>query len=226
MLMTWTSILPPALTIAALSAALPCGPHAGQITPADRTAIIQTGSSRDASPGPTGPKDSRAPLPASIGHGTAIAATRQHTAERIAWWWPLSPAPRVLRGFEPPAHRWEAGHRGVDLAAAPGRPVYSSGPGRVGFARDLAGRGVVTVIHGTLRTTYLPVDPVVRPGQLVALGSRIGRVEAVPPHDAHTPCLHWGLLRGATYLDPLSLLGLGPVRLLPWWGTPARSHWP
>jgi hypothetical protein len=28
-------------------------------------------------------------------------------------------------------------------------------------------------------------------------------------------CLHWGLRSGALYLDPLILLGLGPVRLLP-----------
>jgi hypothetical protein len=28
-------------------------------------------------------------------------------------------------------------------------------------------------------------------------------------------CLHWGLLRGATYLNPLTLVGAGPIRLLP-----------
>jgi hypothetical protein len=28
-------------------------------------------------------------------------------------------------------------------------------------------------------------------------------------------CLHWGARRGATYIDPLSLLSVGPVRLLP-----------
>jgi len=28
-------------------------------------------------------------------------------------------------------------------------------------------------------------------------------------------CLHWGLLQGDVYLDPLALLGLGRVRLLP-----------
>jgi hypothetical protein len=37
-------------------------------------------------------------------------------------------------------------------------------------------------------------------------------------------CLHWGLRRGADYLDPLALLGLGPVRLLPVDGlTPAAA---
>ena len=28
-------------------------------------------------------------------------------------------------------------------------------------------------------------------------------------------CLHWGLLQGEAYLDPLSLVGGGPIRLLP-----------
>jgi Peptidase family M23 len=137
----------------------------------------------------------------------------------VGWRWPLRPAPpSVLRGFDPPAHPWEAGHRGVDLATAPGRRVYAAGPGRVSFARDLAGRGVVTVVHGRLRTTYLPVRPSVREGQRVAAGTPIGVVEDVLGHCGATPCLHWGLREGETYHDPLTLLGLGPVRLLPWWG--------
>ncbi|MCW2947105.1 MAG: peptidase family, partial [Actinoallomurus sp.] len=134
------------------------------------------------------------------------------------WQWPLRPPPRVLRGFDPPAHPWEAGHRGVDLAARPGQPVYAAGPGRVTYARDLAGRGVVTVVHGTLRTTYLPVKPSVRTGQVVAAGARLGVLEGVLGHCGQSSCLHWGLLRGVSYLDPLTLLGQGPVRLLPWWG--------
>lgn len=134
------------------------------------------------------------------------------------WRWPLRPEPpSVLRGFDPPAHPWEAGHRGVDLATAPGRRVYAAGPGRVSFARDLAGRGVVTVVHGRLRTTYLPVRSSVREGRQVAAGTPIGVVEDVLGHCGATPCLHWGLREGEEYHDPLTLLGLGPVRLLPWW---------
>lgn len=134
-----------------------------------------------------------------------------------SWQWPLRPPVSVVRPFDPPAHPWEAGHRGVDLAARPGQAVYSAGPGRVGFARDLAGRGVVTVIHGRLRTTYLPVRPSVRAGQVVAAGARIGVVEDVLGHCGASSCLHWGLREGLAYFDPLTLLGRGPVRLLPWW---------
>jgi hypothetical protein len=148
----------------------------------------------------------------------ASTAVRRVASRPASWQWPLRPPPpRVVRGFAPPAHPWEAGHRGVDLAARAGQSVYAAGAGRVGFARDLAGRGVVTIVHGALRTTYLPVRPTVRAGETVTAGARIGVVENILGHCGQSPCLHWGLRQGVTYLDPLSLLGQGPTRLLPWW---------
>jgi murein DD-endopeptidase MepM/ murein hydrolase activator NlpD len=150
-------------------------------------------------------------LPAGPGAGPAGAGGG------TGWRWPLRPAPQVLRPYDPPAHPWEAGHRGADLAARPGQAVYAAGPGRVGYARDLAGRGVVTVIHGRLRTTYLPVRATVRPGRVVKAGTRIGVVEGVLGHCGQVACLHWGLRHGLSYLDPLILVGRAPVRLLPWW---------
>src|SRR6185369_7063201 len=72
--------------------------------------------------------------------------------------WPLRPRPAVLRAFDAPSPNWQRGHRGVDLAAVPGQPVYAAGQGTVVFAGDLAGRPVVSVAHpGGLRTTYEPV---------------------------------------------------------------------
>ncbi|TDD67693.1 murein hydrolase activator EnvC family protein, partial [Actinomadura rubrisoli] len=130
------------------------------------------------------------------------------------WRRPLGPpAPRVLRAFSPPAVPWGPGHRGVDLSARPGQPVYAAGSGLVSYAGRLAGRGVVTITHGPLRTTYLPVRPSVRVGGRVASGSRIGVLEG-GPFDCSTPCLHWGLLRGGLYLDPLTLVR-PQIRLLP-----------
>ncbi|WP_433139659.1 murein hydrolase activator EnvC family protein [Actinomadura nitritigenes] len=133
-----------------------------------------------------------------------------------AWRWPLGPpTPRVLRAFSPPAVPWGPGHRGVDLSARPGEPVYAAGAGRVSYAGRLAGRGVVAVDHGPLRTTYLPVKPSVKAGLRVSLGARIGILEDAPLH-CPTPCLHWGLRKGSVYLDPLSLVRR-EVRLLPQW---------
>jgi len=137
-----------------------------------------------------------------------------------AWRWPLDGYPRVTRGFDPPDTPYGAGHRGVDLAGAPGSPVRAAGAGRVGFAGVLAGRGVVTVLHPDgLKTTYEPVRAVVHVGDAVSLGAVLGRLESGHPGCPVSACLHWGLLRGTAYLDPLSLVGAGRVRLLPLGGS-------
>jgi hypothetical protein len=122
----------------------------------------------------------------------------------------------VERGFDPPATPYGPGHRGVDLAAAPGTAVLAAGPGVVAYAGLLAGRGVVSIQHANgLRTTYEPVAATVHAGAVVAAAAVIGHLVAGHPGCARTACLHWGLRRGDTYLDPLLLLRAGPVRLLP-----------
>ncbi|WP_425270504.1 murein hydrolase activator EnvC family protein [Micromonospora chersina] len=130
--------------------------------------------------------------------------------------WPLAGTPRVVRRFDPPPQPWLPGHRGVDLAAVPGAEVRSAGAGVVLFAGTVAGRPVVTVGHTDgLRTTYEPVRAAPAAGTRVAAGTPIGLLTAGHPGCAAAACLHWGLRRGEEYLDPLALLGLGPVRLLP-----------
>jgi Peptidase family M23 len=120
-----------------------------------------------------------------------------------------------VRGFEPPPKRWLPGHRGADLLGSPGQPVLAPLAGTVVYAGVLAGRGVVVLAHGTTRTTYQPVTATVRVGTVVPAGVRIGRLSAAGSHCAPRACLHWGLLRGDRYLDPLTLVGGTPVRLLP-----------
>jgi murein DD-endopeptidase MepM/ murein hydrolase activator NlpD len=130
--------------------------------------------------------------------------------------WPLRPRPPVVAGFHPPATRFGAGHRGVDLAGAVGQVVRTALPGRVTYAGRLAGRGVVVVDHGTTRTTYEPVSASVHVGQRLAAGAVIGRLELFGSHCFPRACLHWGLIEGSDhYLDPLTLVGVSPVRLLP-----------
>lgn len=134
--------------------------------------------------------------------------------------WPLHPDPPVVHGFDPPSSPWGAGHRGVDLLGRPGQPVRSALPGTVSYAGVLAGRGVVVVSHGATRTTYQPVAAAadLAVGDPVGAGERLGVLEAAGSHCAPRSCLHWGWLEGTTYLDPLRLVGLGPVRLLPFLG--------
>ncbi|MEU2771788.1 M23 family metallopeptidase [Streptomyces sp. NPDC007162] len=146
----------------------------------------------------------------------------------VARLWPVGVRPPVLRGWEPPASVYGPGHRGVDLGTAAGEPVRAVATGRVSYAGRVAGRGVVSVeLAGTeLRTTYEPVAATVRKGEEVAAGQVVGVVEEAGAHCwAAAVCVHWGLLRGEVYLDPLLLLppwlsNRGPSRLLPVLGLP------
>jgi murein DD-endopeptidase MepM/ murein hydrolase activator NlpD len=127
--------------------------------------------------------------------------------------WPVDGP--IVGPFDPPPQPWLPGHRGVDIAAPAGSPVRAVTGGVVWFAGRVASRPLVSIAHpnGT-RTTYEPVQPVVFAGDAVAAGDIIGTLLAGHSGCA-SPCLHWGLRDGDTYLDPLSLLGLGRVRLLP-----------
>ncbi|MFE5791215.1 M23 family metallopeptidase [Streptomyces sp. NPDC056503] len=137
----------------------------------------------------------------------------------LALLWPVGPpAPEILRGWRPPPGPYAAGHRGVDLAAPPGTPVLAPAAGTVTFAGPVGGRGVVTLtLTGTgtppLRTTFSPVTPLTAPGTRVAAGTPVA--EAAPGTHCAAPCLHWGLLRGDVYLDPLLLTARPRSRLLP-----------
>ncbi len=162
----------------------------------------------------------------------------------VATTWPVAARvgthPAVVRAWEPPSTAYGRGHRGVDLAASPGDPVRAVAPGRISFAGRVAGRGVVSVeLDGTgdppLRTTYEPVRATLKKGAEVTPGERVGVLE-LPRGHCPRSCLHWGLLRGAAYLDPLTLLPpwlrhLGPSRLLPPHGPlnpphgPAQAWW-
>lgn len=136
-------------------------------------------------------------------------------ADEGPWEWPLTGPHQVGRPFAPPASTYGAGHRGADLPSAEGAPVRAAAAGRITYAGLLAGRGVVVVTHGALRTTYEPVVASVQVGQSVALGEVLGRLSAGHAGCPVAACLHWGLRRGEQYLDPVRLVERGPVRLLP-----------
>ncbi len=137
-------------------------------------------------------------------------------APSVGWSWPLRPGPdRIVKDFDPPARPWLAGNRGLDLLGAPGEPVFAAGAGVVSFAGQIDRIGVVSVATGALRTTYEPLQVQVRTGQRVTRRTVLGRLTLTGSHCPPGACLHWGLLRGPLYLDPLALLGLEQVRLLP-----------
>jgi murein DD-endopeptidase MepM/ murein hydrolase activator NlpD len=122
----------------------------------------------------------------------------------------------VARRFDPPDQPWLPGHRGVDLVAGVGQVVRAPTGGTVTYTGRLAGRGVVVVTHaGGLRSTFEPVSARVRAGTVVAQGDPVGEVSSEAGHCIPATCLHWGVLRGRTYLDPLTFVGQGRIVLLP-----------
>ncbi|MDX1387605.1 MAG: M23 family metallopeptidase [Acidobacteriota bacterium] len=98
-------------------------------------------------------------------------------------------------------------HPGLDLRAAEGTPVKSSGAGRVVLAQDLYYSGNTVIIDhgGGLYTLYAHLsaigvaeDDEVVPGQIVGESGATGRVTG--PH------LHWGAKIGNRPFDPRALL--------------------
>lgn len=152
----------------------------------------------------------RADAPAAAG-----AQADARVAGEQRWTWPLGDAASVSQGFVPPASRYGSGHRGADLPGASGEPVLAAAGGVVSYAGRLAGRGVVVVSHGELRTTYEPVASSVVVGAVVVAGEQLGQLEPAHPGCPVGACLHWGLRRGQDYLDPVDLVRRRPARLLP-----------
>lgn len=122
----------------------------------------------------------------------------------------------MTRRFDRPDQPWLPGHRGVDLAASVGQIVLAPADGRVTWTGVIAGRPVVVVSHeGGLRSTFEPVVAKGPAGSAVTRGEPVGVMAETAGHCAPRTCLHWGVLRGETYLDPLSLVGRAKVVLLP-----------
>ncbi|MFV1990118.1 MAG: peptidoglycan DD-metalloendopeptidase family protein [Acidimicrobiales bacterium] len=106
--------------------------------------------------------------------------------------------------FRVPLSRFGSGNRGLEFATSVGQPVVAAAAGRVVFVGTVAYRLVVTVQHpGGYRTTYTRLrSRSVRRGDEVAQGMVIGTASR---------SLHFGLIRGSTYLDPAAFMGGGGV---------------
>lgn len=186
---------------------------AGLLPGADMSTTVSTSAP---GPGPATPIPAPATSAASPAAPTAIPATPTLLlAPRAGGWrWPMHPTPQVVGPFRRPATTWASGHRGVDLVGTD--IVRAPQSGVVSFVGVIAGRPVLVVAHpGGLRSTFEPVAATVAVGAAVAAGDPIGLLVPAPGgHCGEVVCLHWGVLRGQVYLDPLALLA-GRVVLLP-----------
>jgi murein DD-endopeptidase MepM/ murein hydrolase activator NlpD len=161
--------------------------------------------------------------PSSVSLGTADRPAPGDPAFAPAlpngtWSWPVSGP--VIRGFDPPDTPFGAGHRGIDIAVAPGTPILAPEAGTVSFAGRVGGELFVTIVHGGgLSSTYSWISAAaVRKGDVVSRGQTIGATGAGHPGTS-VPHLHFGVKLDGGYVDPLELLApLGVqdlIRLVP-----------
>lgn len=132
--------------------------------------------------------------------------------------WPVPGA--VVRPWDAPPSPYAPGHRGVDLAAAPGDPVRAMAAGTVGFAGVVAGHAWVSIDHPQgLRTTVGPLATIaVESGDVVAQATLVGTAAATAHADAstlRTGRLHVSARVDGTYVDPTPLVGRLVATLLP-----------
>lgn len=145
-----------------------------------------------------------------------VAVAQAQPAQALtsgSWSWPVAGPHSIERNYVAPPRHYAAGHRGIDLPAEPGTEVFSPADGVVSFAGLVVDREVLTIDHGTYRSSFEPLHTELVAGDQVKRGQHIGTVTAGP----HCTCLHMGARRGDDYLSPLALLGaIAPAVLLPW----------
>lgn len=128
----------------------------------------------------------------------------------IAWQWPLQRG-RVSSRFGYRA-RFGRAHKGLDIAAPRGTPIYAAAAGTVTYSdRKMRGYGnAVMIDHGGGWVSLYAhcQENLVRVGQRVEQGALIARVG----NTGHStgPHLHFEIRHDAKHLDPEKLLPQGP----------------
>lgn len=151
-----------------------------------------------------------APSASALGDPPAATAG---AASAATWTWPVRPPIVILAPFRAPPTPYAAGHRGVDLAAAPGDAVRAPADGVVSFAGPVAGRPVLSVDHGDgVVSSIEPVSPSVAAGDVVGEGEPVGAVATGGHCDG--ACVHFGVRVHGQYISPLLFLGGVPRAVL------------
>lgn len=112
------------------------------------------------------------------------------------------------RRYHPVLHRYRA-HLGVDFGARPGTPILSTGEGSISFAGYSTGYGKTIKIRHNNGLTSLYAHQKsfkkgIRSGLKVKQGEIIGYVGNTGLSSG--PHLHFGMYRGSTAIDPLSVM--------------------
>lgn len=163
--------------------------------------VPASASAREAGRPPAQPAGPAAGDPAYVlpVPGAGAGAGLSRTELRASGW--------LVHDFDAPSERWGAGHRGVDLSAAPGAAVFAPRAGTVSFIGVVVDRPLMVLTHDDgRRSTLEPVTTDLAVGDRVQRGDPVAVLAPVPSsHCAPQWCLHWGVRRGDDYLDPLAL---------------------
>lgn len=112
------------------------------------------------------------------------------------------------RRYHPVLHRYRA-HLGVDFGARPGTPILSTGEGRISFVGNSRGYGkTIKIKHSNGLTSLYAHQKSFKKGMhsgtKVKQGDVIGYVGSSGLSSG--PHLHFGMYRGSTAIDPLSVM--------------------
>ncbi|WP_236609545.1 murein hydrolase activator EnvC family protein [Leifsonia xyli] len=189
----------------------------------DETTAPETASASETASAAARSRPAQTAVPASAHPAAAMSRPTRALGDRVSrsgrWSWPVSPV-HLLKSFAAPPTPYAAGHRGIDLAAAPGAPVTAPASGVVRFAGTVVDRPVLTVEHASgVLSSYEPVTTPLTVGESVSPGDPLAAI-ATGGH-CGSACLHVGVRINGEYVSPLLffatlppsiLLPLGPVR--------------
>ena len=153
----------------------------------------------------------------AVGAVTLLTASTSDAAGRHApdapWRWPVEGGRRVIAPFRAPAHEYGPGHRGMDIAAAPGAQVRAPADGVVAFRGTVVDRPLLTIDHGDgYVSTWEPLDSPLTPGDVVEAGAVIGTVTSGGHSVRGT--MHVGVRVDGDYVNPRPLFGDVPRAVL------------
>ncbi|MCI1901429.1 MAG: M23 family metallopeptidase [Bifidobacteriaceae bacterium] len=123
-------------------------------------------------------------------------------------------ANRIAREFDPPAQKWLAGHRGIDIDAPAHSKVLAPVNGTVKFVGKVAGKSEVSFSafsDDTVIFSFEPAQTRLHVGDSLTKGEPLATVQGESDHCADT-CVHWGARRNGVYVDPRT--ALDPVRII------------
>lgn len=109
----------------------------------------------------------------------------------------------VLRKFDAPRHAWGSGHRGADLVAVEGTPLFAPANGVISFAGLVAEKSVVSIRYRALTLTFEPAQTELPIGTPVVRGMPFAVVAGLSDHCTGA-CVHWGVRKiQKRYVDPV-----------------------